>query len=262
METSIKSHPGPLPKGANYTVPDVWDWDKFEYSPLFEQHRQAAQGPSNVTTMASGATGPTRRRLLAPASDGVPDGVLDPMLDPDADDATRPVDGGFVAGGVLVEDDGIIMATAGDDDGDASKPTTTSRTTKVLDVPSAVPGSSIQQTNADEPATKLTQKQGNKGTTAGVSVTTGASLTGNSARDGRASIDGRARVSLLETDPPPRVKFVPKATGIKPQQLAGGRTPMEEHEYWSAKPDTFVWGKVEPWEIPENSGKVGFVVCG
>lgn len=312
MEGRIKAHPTPLPKGANYTVPDVWDWDRFEYSPLFEQHRQAAQAPSLDEPSTSG------RRLLAPA-DGTDDDppadplaaaaldldalqelavpvmpdvvraaaqraheplinqeafddddamgsmgvvmdnraassgragttvsgdMLDPMLDPDAEEpgvARGRVDDAFVAGTQDDDDDGMMAADDITQQQKTSSKTrgvdtssTQQRPINVLEVPPVAPGASVHLAD-DLPAS--------------------AEFVLTSKGDAVVTHDGQPRVSLLETDGP-RVKFAPKPTGTKAQRLDGGRTPMEQHEYLSAKPDTFVWGKVEPWEVPENSGKV------
>lgn len=163
MEARIKGAKHPLPRGANYTVPAVWEWDKFEYTPRLQQHRAG---------MAAIQASHTGRRLAA--SEGV-----DPALDPD-------------------------RAVGGD----------------------------------------------------------------TSARQGARGVDGLAksqedvasRAQLLERDPPPRVAFRAKATGLRPSKEASGRTPMQEHDFLAKQPDAYAWGKVEPWEIPIHAGEV--CVCG
>ena len=73
MEARIKGAKHPLPRGANYSVPAVWDWDKFEYTPRLQQHR-AAQAA-------------LRGRRLA-------EEPLDPALDPDRSQREERVEAG------------------------------------------------------------------------------------------------------------------------------------------------------------------------
>lgn len=48
-----------------------------------------------------------------------------------------------------------------------------------------------------------------------------------------------------------------EGTGIEPMKLEDGRTPMQLRQHLVGEENSFAWGKVEPWQIPENSGKVG-----
>lgn len=162
MEARIKGAQGPLPRGANYSVPAVWDWERFEYTPRLQQHR-AAQAAIRG------------RRLAASV------GEVDPALDPDH----------ATAG---VRKAGVVQATSVRSSEAAAQ---------------EVPGE-----------------------------------------------DAAARAQLLARDPPPRVAFKARPTGLKPPRVASGRTPMQEHDHLLAQPDAFVWGKAEPWEIPIHAGEV------
>lgn len=178
METRIKSAEHPLPRGANYSVPAVWDWDKFEYTPRLQQHQAASAA--------------LRGRRLA---DSV--GVLDPALDPDRDVKEERAPPAKAAGGV----GGTLQ--------------------DVRDAMDAPEGQHVSDM-VDAP-------------------------------------DAASHVRVLQGDPPPRVSFKPRATGLRPPRLDNGRTPMQEYKRLAAQPDVFVWGKTEPWEIPIHAGEVGCV---